>query len=186
VDTRSWWWHHHHFQPTEITPLSPGRVRESQVLFLLVFFRLIQSLYSLSLFRLLLLLLLYFWRRYFLIDPVYGSHSRRFLLNFRDKTSIPTTLDVCFNYGNQHRWRWRVVRLDGGGTRSHTCWFYLISFFSLLFLAFTRFLGFFFLFVFFLFPGQVQLDVPLFGHLQRTRVNSCLRHSLRKIQLFKT
>jgi hypothetical protein len=26
----------------------------------------------------------------------------------------------------QHRWRWRVVRLDGlrlGGTRSHTCWF---------------------------------------------------------------
>lgn len=38
VDTRSWWWHHHHFQPTEITPLSPGRVRESQILFLLVFF----------------------------------------------------------------------------------------------------------------------------------------------------
>lgn len=38
VDTRSWWWHHHHFQPTEITPLSPGRVRESQILFLLFFF----------------------------------------------------------------------------------------------------------------------------------------------------
>jgi hypothetical protein len=56
-----------------------------------------------------------------------------------------------------------------------TPWFFLS--YSWLFLVSLAF------FSFSSFSGQVQLDVPLFGHLQRTRVNSCLRHSLRKIQL---